>query len=36
MTFDARVTDRLLVVRLARALGEPPILTSIRVTCLGS
>ena len=36
MTFNARVTDRLLVVRLARALGEPPILTSIRVTWLGS
>ena len=36
MTFNARVTDRLLVVRLARALGKPPILNSIRVTWQGS
>ena len=36
MTFNARVTDRLLVMRFVRALGKPPILNSIRVTWLGS
>jgi hypothetical protein len=35
LTFDARVRDGLLVVRFARALGEPPIVNGIRVTWLG-
>lgn len=34
LTFDAQVNDGLLVVRFARALGEPPILNSMRVTWL--
>jgi hypothetical protein len=36
LTFDAQVNDGLLVVRFARALGEPPILNSMRVTWLRS
>ena len=36
LTFNAQVNDGLLLVRFARALGEPPILNSMRVTWLRS
>jgi hypothetical protein len=36
LTFDARVRDRLLVIRFDRALGGPPVLNGIRVTWLGA
>jgi hypothetical protein len=35
LTFDTRVRDGLLVVRFVRALGQPPMLNSIRLTWLG-